>query len=184
MIQSRKSIFETNSSSTHAITIANNGEDDFKKNLPEELVFEVGEFGWEFVRYCDVQSRADYLFTAILYTSTCDDYIPKIKDILSKWNIEAIFPEVIKKQSEYGAKGWYDCLASEESGDNWGTYYYIDHGYELDDFLKKVCNDETLLMNYLFSDESFIATGNDNTDRELDCETNAKNVLLDYYKGN
>jgi hypothetical protein len=39
-------------------------------------------------------------------------------------------------------------------------------------------------MNFLFSPESFIATGNDNDDKELDDSTNAKNVLLKYFKGN
>jgi hypothetical protein len=177
MLQVRKSIFETNSSSTHAITIANNADDDFKKNLPKELEFGTGEYGWEFERYNDVKNKANYLFTGILYCDLCDEYLPKIKEILSNWGVEAIFPELAKKKSEYAEKGWYYVLADGDDG-------YVDHGGELKDFFKAICNDETLLMNYLFSGESFVATGNDNSDERLDCETDAKNILFDYYKGN
>ena len=175
----RKCIFETNSSSTHSITIANNLSDDFKNNLPDELVFDAGEYGWEFKRYQSVKDRADYLFTAILYCELCDEYLPKIKEILAKWGVKAVFPELIKK---YYDNCWRYTLASDEYNDY--DSYYIDHGDNLKDFLAKVCNDETLLMNYLFSDESFISTGNDNTERELDCNTNANNILFEYYKTN
>lgn len=39
-------------------------------------------------------------------------------------------------------------------------------------------------MNYIFSDKSFVATGNDNTEEELDCGTDANHILFNYYKGN
>jgi hypothetical protein len=158
--------------------IANNNEDDFKKGLPEKLVFEPGEFGWEFERYDNVKWRASYLFTAILNNSMCDKYIPVIKETLQKWGVEAIFPETTKEYSQYSKKP-YDVLANDKN-----SWYYIDHSGELDEFLERVCNDEVLLMNFLFSEESFIATGNDNSDQELDDETNAKNVLYEYYKDN
>lgn len=172
MKQVRKSIFETNSSSTHAITIANNTDEDFKQNLPEKLIFGVGEFGWDFDRYEDTKTKADYLFTAILYSCLCDEYLGKIKAILSSWGVESVFPELKK------VKGQYYTLADDN------IYYYVDHVSELKDFIKKVCNDETLLMNYLFSDKSFVVTGNDNTEEELDCGTDANNILFNYYKGN
>ena len=63
-------------------------------------------------------------------------------------------------------------------------YFGIDHSGELKDFLEEIFNDETLLMNYLFSPESFIATGNDNDDRPLDDKTNAENILMTFFKGN
>ena len=45
----RKGLFETNSSSTHSIVIGNNGE-DVQSNLPEEVYFHGGQFGWEHKR--------------------------------------------------------------------------------------------------------------------------------------
>jgi hypothetical protein len=170
----RKSLFETNSSSTHSIVIANNGNDCFKEHLPEKLVFDTDEFGWEWDRYDDVQNRANYLFTALLYNVWADEYFPFVLDTLKKWNIEVEYPPF-----HMNDKGYYEFDDPKHD-----DFYYIDHGSQLEGFIKEVCTDETLLMNYLFSDESFIATGNDNEDLELDDSTSAKNVLLEYYKGN
>ena len=161
-LQIRKGLFETNSSSTHSIVIGNNGEDIYD-NLPDKVYFYGGEFGWEHEVYDDVESKASYLYTSIVW---CDmnDYIDKIKEILAKWHIEAIFEELDKKGSFKG-------------------YAYVDHGYENVELVKQVCENEELLMNYLFSNGSFIETGNDNDDTEFTNE-HPKNVMLEYYKGN
>lgn len=179
MKQIRRSLFETNSSSTHAITIANNSEDDFKNNLPKTLELKLGEFGWEFDRYQTIRDRADYLFTAIVYNDKVEDYLQKLVDTLKKWGVEVEYPKLKKVQSEYDKSYYYWVIESKPD-----EYFYIDHGGELKDFLDDIFNDETLLMNYLFSPESFIATGNDNSDEGLDTDTKATNILYDYYKGN
>ena len=101
MKQIRRSLFETNSSSTHAITIANNSEEDFKNNLPKTLELKLGEFGWEFDRYQTIRDRADYLFTAIVYNDKVEDYLQKLVDTLKKWGVEVEYPKLKKVQSEY-----------------------------------------------------------------------------------
>ena len=45
---------------------------------------------------------------------------------------------------------------------------YIDHGREAEDFVKAVCSDEDTLLHYLFSDKSYVKTGNDNDDEDVD----------------
>jgi hypothetical protein len=50
------------------------------------------------------------------------------------------------------------------------------------DFLNAVCEDENKLMSYLFSDLSFIITGNDNDDEDVDI--NVDYAHDEYYKGN
>ena len=60
--QIRRSVYETNSSSTHAICISKNN--DYKKR--DYIEFETGEFGWEWDTYETVHSKASYLITAIL----------------------------------------------------------------------------------------------------------------------
>jgi hypothetical protein len=175
MKQIRRGIFETNSSSIHSITIANNESDDFKNYLPEKLVFDVGEFGWEFDRYNDTNTKANYLYTGLFYHKKKEEYLNKIKETLEKWGVEVVYPEVNVAPGTYGPITLIN---------GYQKFFYIDHSCLLDDFIDQVCNDEELLMNYLFSPESFIATGNDNNDRQLDVETNAKNILLEYEKGN
>lgn len=61
--QTRKGVFETNSSSVHTITISKNGYD--KSIIPEVLVFIFGEFGWEVNKLSSVYEKASYLYTAL-----------------------------------------------------------------------------------------------------------------------
>lgn len=170
-IQVRKNIFETNSSSIHSLVIGNNNENIYE-NLPSEIHFNGGEYGWENEVYNDIENKANYLYTGIVNNNLVDELVPKIKDILSKWNITPIFQETNKKMYN-----------NEEYDEFKHGYYYIDHSYDLQDFLNTVCNNEELLMNFLFSDGSFIETGNDNDDEWIDFKY-PENVLLEYEKGN
>ena len=87
--QIRKNVFETNSSSTHAICISKNN--DYKKR--DYINFEIGEFGWEFDVYGDVYSKASYLITAILGRDKdfADEKLSQLKEILDRNNIEYEF---------------------------------------------------------------------------------------------
>lgn len=168
----RNKIFETNSSSIHSIVIGNNGEDVYS-NLPEKVVFQGGQFGWEHEVYTDTESKASYLFTSLLYTDTPYEYMENIKKFLSKWGIEAEFDEIVMVK-------YSDDSFSYKTKEG---YSYVDHGYENRDLVKQLCEDETFLMNYLFSDASYVETSNDNDDYD-GLGDEPKNTLFDYYKGN
>lgn len=170
--QVRKNIFETNSSSTHSIVVGNNGEDIYA-GLPRKLEFHGDEFGWEHRLYTDTQTKADYLFTSLLYTDTPLEYIECIKKILAKWNIECEFDEIEEKRYESG-------YVRYEVKDK---YCYVDHGTQNKDLVKELLDDEAKLMNYLFSDGSYVETSNDNSHCDI-LGTEPKNVLFEYYKGN
>lgn len=141
MIQIRNGVFETNSSSTHSIAIS---------KMPvvagKYICFGIGEFGWE----NGVADTADYLYTAILEQDDRYDLLNKLKDTLDKYSIEYSFEEPKYTKSRDGKYEWLD-------------YGYIDHGYELRDFISAVLNDGDLLIRYLFGD-STVYTGNDNQD--------------------
>lgn len=141
MIQIRKNVFETNSSSTHSIAIS-------KKPvvIGKYISFHIGEFGWE----NDCVDPADYLYTAILDQSDSIDLLNKLKEILDKHSITYSLEEPLYKKSSYGD---YIYL----------SYGYVDHSYEAREFIFAVLNDEDLLMRYLFGD-SYVYTGNDNQD--------------------
>jgi len=170
--QVRKNIFETNSSSTHSIVVGNNGEDIYA-GLPRKLEFHGDEFGWEHRLYTDTQTKADYLFTSLLYMDNPLEYMERIKEILSKWNIEVEFDELEEKKYSDGSV-YYEVK---------DKFCYVDHGTENKDLVKELCEDEAKLMNYLFSDGSYVETSNDNSDYDI-LGTEPKNLLLDYYKGN
>ena len=139
--QIRSSVFETNSSSTHSIAIS-------KKPvvIGKSIYFDIGEFGWE----NDCVDTADYLYTAILEQDNRDDLLNRLKEILDKHSIEYEFKEPEWHKSSNGEYEWLE-------------YGYIDHSYELREFLDTILSNEDLLMRYLFGDSN-VYTGNDNQD--------------------
>lgn len=139
--QIRSSVFETNSSSTHSIAISK-----APVVAGKYISFGIGEFGWE----NDTADTADYLYTAILEQNNSSELLNKLKDILDKHSIEYKFEEPRYVKSSYG---------------EYLDYGYIDHGYELGEFLDAVLNNEDLLMRYLFGD-STVYTGNDNQEND------------------
>lgn len=149
MINIRKGLFETNSSSTHAICI---GKDNHDLEIPSELTFKVGEFGWENAIHDDVLTLASYLYTA-----------------LTEWfDKKALTKHVNHIYTLLGHNG---CKATfiEPNVDKWGfAEGYIDHSEELGDFLNRVLSSDKALLRYLFSPDSFIVTGNDNGDWYFD----------------
>lgn len=168
----RKNIFETNSSSTHSIVIGNNGEDIYA-GLPEELEFHGDEFGWEHRLHTDTQTKADYLFTSLLYMDSPYEYVEKIKSILSKWGIETTFDEIEEKRYDSG----YVCYEVAN------RFCYVDHGDGNNALVRALCEDEAMLMNYLFSNGSYVETSNDNEYYDT-LGSEPKNVLLSYDKSN
>lgn len=146
--QIRRSCFETNSSSTHAICITKNDVD--KTNLPNHVTFTHGEFGWEFDVHEDTWTKASYLYQAI-----CGLYDNPEK----QKNLDRITGLL----SQYG-------ISCEFEPSNSGSYWengYIDHVYDTNDFVEAVLANSETLLRYLFGD-SMIVTGNDNGDSFYD----------------
>ncbi len=153
----RKNVFETNSSSTHSLCITSNTLLDQKQNT---IGFYLGEFGWERNKLTSAEDKASYLYTGIIVNELADKLLPKIKEALDANDIKYTF----------------------QNSESTNYYYYIDHGGELNEFLNDICNDESKLMRFLFSSESFILTGNDNDDSDVNINVDYKHE--EYYKGN
>ena len=170
MMKIRKGMFETNSSSTHTIIVTD------RKTEPGNLVdFAIGEFGWEFCRLDTIDEKASYL-----YTMACEmlgrDVYQDLYEILVKYGVEC------------------SCsVPAKFTKSSWGEYLdngYVDHASDGDakEFVERMLNHEHALIKYLFSDESFVVTGNDNSyedEREWMYEqTDVDYPHETYYKGN
>ena len=174
-IQIRQGMFETNSSSTHAICIGKEGKVDF----PKELTFSLdGQFGWEWEIYNDINSKASYLYIAIVDSGSVSDIGENINDTSSKvekisnWlkedNIKFKFDSI---NVQFGFYGAYLNIPG-----------YIDHGYELIDFVNWILESKDHLYSYLFNSSSCICTGNDNEDNDLNIPNNNYEIIFE--KGN
>jgi hypothetical protein len=171
-IKIRQGVFETNSSSTHSICIAKDAE----LSIPEALHFEFGEFGWECDTLKSLDEKASYLYTGLIANDRKED-VEKIFELLKSKGIEVTAEEPI-----FTTKSYTDDKGEKHewtSGDNIG---YVDHSDDMGSFLNAVCEDSEKLMRYLFSDLSFIITGNDNDDEDVNIDVSY--AYDGYYKGN
>lgn len=131
--QIRKGLFETNSSSVHALCIPKNEP----YTLPNEVIFQVGEYGWG---PDEEYNTANYLYTTLLYLEM-NDKLRELKEILAKHGVTSVFK---KPRND----DWY----VDHSG-----CYDPDHN-----FLEDIFKDEDKLLRYLFCPSSYILIFNDN----------------------
>jgi hypothetical protein len=101
-------------------------------------------------------------------TNKVEGYLDSIKEILDKNGISYTFQE-----PEYYQGEDYKWL---ENGS-------IDHSDDFsDEFFNNICTNEVNLLRYLFSEESFVTTGNDNDGSNVSIDVNYSHE--EYYKGN
>ena len=152
MIKIRNGCFETNSSSVHAMIIAKKNVDP----MDTTVNFNIGEFGWEECEYHDIDDKASYFYTAACAVKGYD-VSDEITNILSSYGIKCKFG--IAKFESY------------KSSYNNKTYTYLDNGYidhdeDCADFVNTLMNDADMFVRFLFNDDSFVHTGNDNSEME------------------
>lgn len=143
----RRSVFETNSSSVHTLSIIKN-----PKNLqiPKKVTIDTGRyFGWENEIYSDLETKLSYLWLAINEYSK-EDMRPKF--------INLLYEQLHKL-------GINDIEAVDKSD---SMFSGIDHGDEAGEFIEEILEDPVKFKNFLFDDESFILTGNDNEEAGYD----------------
>jgi hypothetical protein len=140
----RRGVFETNSSSTHSITISEGVLNDEMLDtiIPNEdgvITLTGGEFGWEVEEYNDALTKANYC-------AIDNAYDEEKMEMLN---------QVIEEQT--GAR-----LVVHEFDDNWGSpnWSYIDHqsrGTSDEAFESK-----EVLRQFIFNKNSILYTDNDN----------------------
>lgn len=104
MKQIRKSVFETNSSSTHSLCISGGELEDsyLRVNDDFETIVELGEFGWEIEEYSGQYAKASYLFTILQYN-----------DELTELAKEAITEYTKTQGVEVRGEGYVDHQSSD-----------------------------------------------------------------------
>ena len=140
MINIRYSIYETNSSSVHALVIPK----DTKIYIPKTVNLYGGDYGWRE----EIESDTlNYFYQACLDQG--------------KEEVEKFFAYLRRKGvEEINAKG----MLWDEEGRDIANDGYVDHAYEIP--LDELFKNEQLLDRFLFGSDSYVHTGNDNSDME------------------
>lgn len=182
-VQIRNSVFETNSSSMHAIAIVKDRPKDIYTGYSCD--FNTNEFGWEHRTYMGVLDKASYLWTIIVncslkrvnegtfYTSSIDNkeyenyhfeldkedpWYKKIKKAITDALVHVGFED----------DGWNIRFEEDFKPTSYGSIDtgYVDHSPGKS-FVEEIVLNEDRLIRFLFNDRSMIETWNDN-EWELD----------------
>lgn len=142
MKQIREKVFETNSSSSHSITIEPSNDGLYDTIIPDDdgnIILTGGEFGWGIEKHTDALTKANYCGV----------------DNLSNEDNLNILKEVIKKQT--GCNEVIIDISEDWKDDN---HSYIDHesvGTSHEAFYSKED-----LRDFIFSKNSILYIDNDN----------------------
>lgn len=181
----RRKVFETNSSSTHAIAITKSNEN---LESPGHLSLEYdGEYGWSFRVVNDLDNKFTYLAIAAAYIENIshegerDEFFKTLGELNGRefeiryflWKLSKLGFSFGKREEKIVKK-----LTDENSYD-----YYIDHCGEAVGLYLKMVDDEDMLKRFLLSSDSFITMGNDNSDTDIWEEPNRRfNLGMESYK--
>lgn len=159
-IQVRNAVFETNSSSTHSVTVA--PDETYVPGLSKETlrkgVIEVRPhgYGWEWMRYYTPEEKISYLLAqtcaaAIAKMPAGKDCSDRLKEESPRARqlLEAVEKESGCKVAVYAPAGGFDDMVYIDD-DSQGV------GMELFSSRKK-------LARFVLSQDSYVQTGNDNT---------------------
>ena len=174
--QIRKSVFETNSSSSHSLTLSQGDlvALPFDKGTLRSGIAEVrvADYGWEWARYYNLANKLSYLLTQITGGNGLDhaeeDAAQKTRDMIAA--------EPRLEQLRRIVKDYTGCELRFMPSTG-----YIDHDSE--GLGMGLFQDEAELRGLLFGADSYIETSNDNTEAPWQIETDRGDAEY-YYPGN
>lgn len=155
-IQIRKSVFETNSSSSHSLTMGTGdlSQPPFDAEVLRSGIIPVtvGEYGWEYFRYYMPINKIKYLLTQVTRGS-----LPSAEDLE---NEGLTLTESVREDSRIDrlfkvVEEHTGCKIEVQPGSG-----YVDH--DSDDVGMDLLRDTTALHQFLFDQSAYIETSNDN----------------------
>lgn len=152
-IVKRTGLFETASSSVHALVVDKKpvSSSDFCK-----LYICHGDYGWGYDVYSTPSERASYLWQCVVSYSTPDEAKKKVQPL-----------ENILKRHYIDYEYEYEYFERDDEN-SWGPNDYVggdvDHNDAAAWIVKELLADENKFLQFIFGNESCVVTGNDNGD--------------------
>ena len=169
MIQVRRGVFETNSSSTHSIVIC-------RQDTPQtfdRVTFSIGEYGWGHELLATPDERASYFYT-LACALLCRDVADEIWDMLGKYGIDCEFdirPVFSKGDWKYLENGYVDHCSDDDAPS----------------FVAAMLRSAKRMIDFIFNPKSVVALSNDNSDNDPKYDLRPEDYGREYefyYKGN
>lgn len=158
-IKTRDAVFETNSSSTHSLSLSEDFSNMVESPLSDYQIkqgivtISSGEYGWEVETYTDWLTKASYLYTDAMIG--CDSSIDPNDEFFRNENIKlSILCKAIKEYT--GVDVFF-----EKSSDKYYPFGYIDH-QSVGECGQVWDEDVSGVIRFLFSIDSVLETSNDN----------------------
>lgn len=157
VVNARKGVFETASSSVHSVLISDGGS--LRNNLPKTVVIKGGEFGRGPDKFNDSLTKLEYLVTYFIIKSVWDKEGNEIKTHFHDGKFK-----VRKDHEDYELWKKLEDVVYEFSGSKIvvepGEWYYID--YSSIDLAPKILNlSPGKLKRWLFNPLSYLYIGSD-----------------------
>ena len=142
----RKGVFETNSSSTHSIYVAEGEFDCATLFVDNDNICYVypAEFGWEYRHYNDAPTKASYCLT-YAWNNDLTQHLDMLREVIME-NTKAQEVRFAECDSKYYPKGYIDHQSDRGDYDACGPAF---------------ANKESLKA-FIFNSESLLLTSNDN----------------------
>jgi hypothetical protein len=139
MQKTRQSVFETNSSSSHSITISNNRESLARPPGDDTITLTGGQFGWGVDYYYDFLTKANYVAQD---QASCPENLALLQRVISDFT-----GRIVNIDEEVLGRGYVDHQSVGTSSE------LFDADWD---------NDHTKLRAFLFSPHSELCIDNDN----------------------
>lgn len=173
----RHQAFETNSSSTHSVTIAELSPDIDKAALIQQIGFEVsirsgekyllikpepGEFGWGYDSFTDPLTKIAYLIQWELSKGPIPEEFKRYGSFVDFLQDDLLREFFASEGIKYIRIIMTNFVVNE---DNFSTFYpsgYIDHQSIDDSTLAPAFESRKALLDFIFSIKSYLIIDNDN----------------------
>lgn len=140
----RNEVFETNSSSSHSITLSRNENGEFDKKTPIVVKpYWHGGFGWEFETWNTIEEKLAYMIRCLV----CYDF--------NEENLQDKIKPIQERLHNLGID--FELPTYEEYMNG-----YVDHEDWYQGEIEYIYEDNDRLLAFLLNNESCIEGGNDN----------------------
>lgn len=180
----RRGVFETNSSSVHAIAIKRTGPgqgygESQMRDVREIHHVPIRDYGWEESLHYEPLDKLSYLWSAVVQCSVevpgLSDAYEGLVELKGRWAKQTPewWEDYLRRELELPEDVEFDRgeerihVYGGDDGDDgdrtvrgfWGG---IDHGRDLIEFVEAVAGNPLLLRDFVYGSGSYVWTGNDN----------------------